>query len=133
MTGWPGGHASEASLLAVRSGLAEPLADLRAQTRHECPGRTAAIIDARIGQMITGQGGLEPFGELTDAEQAVVAVAEQFLLDAHGVDDALMARLTASYTPAETIAIMFQLAFADGFTKLRRVMGLPSDHQGGDD
>ena len=36
-----------------------------------------------------------------------------------------MARLGEHYSPAEVVAIMFRLAFADGFTKLRRVLDLP--------
>jgi len=125
MSSWLGAHTSEADLLAVRTGLAEPLAQLRADTGRECPGRTATIIEARMAQMIAGEGGLEPFGELDPGEQVVVALAEQFMLDAHGVDGAQMARLGEHFSPAEQIAIMFQLAFTDGFTKLRRVMGLP--------
>ena len=125
MTSWLGGHASEADLLAVRTGLAEPLAQLRDRAGRECPGRTAAIIEVRMAQMIAGEGDLVRFGVLDDGEQTVLALAEQFLLDAHGVDGSLMTRLGRHYSPAEQIAIMFQLAFTDGFTKLRRVMALP--------
>jgi hypothetical protein len=126
MTSWLGGHDDEATLLAVRTGLADQLAQLRGDTAQECPGRTAALVEARIGQMITGEGSMAGFGPLDDAEETVVAVAEQFALDVHGIDDALMARLGEHYTPAEQVAIMFRMAFADGFTKLRRVLDVPS-------
>lgn len=126
MTSWLGGHDDEATLLAVRTGLADQLAQLRGDTAQECPGRSAALIEARIGQMITGEGSMATFGPLDAAEETVVAVAEQFALDVHGIDDALMARLGEHYTPAEQIAIMFRMAFADGFTKLRRVLDVPS-------
>lgn len=126
MTSWLGGHDDEATLLAVRTGLADQLAQLRGDTAQECPGRTAALVEARIGQMITGDGSMAGFGPLDDAEETVVAVAEQFALDVHGIDDALMARLGEHYTPAEQVAIMFRMAFADGFTKLRRVLDVPS-------
>jgi alkylhydroperoxidase family enzyme len=120
----------------VRVGLAEHLAGLRAETHRECPGRVASLIDARIGQMITGSGSLDAFGHLSPAEQAVLAVAEQFAIDVHGVDDASMARLGEHYSASECVAIMFQMAFADGFTKLRRVLALepqpPNVTEGGD-
>jgi len=126
MTSWLGGHDDEATLLAVRTGLADQLAQLRGDTAQECPGRSAALIEARIGQMITGEGSMASFGPLDAAEETVVAVAEQFALDVHGIDDALMARLGEHYTPAEQVAIMFRMAFADGFTKLRRVLDVPA-------
>ncbi len=130
MTSWLGGHDDEATLLAVRTGLADQLAQLRGNTAQECPGRTAALVEARIGQMITGDGSMATFGPLDAAEEAVVAVAEQFALDVHGVDDALVARLGEYYTSAEQVAIMFRMAFADGFTKLRRVLDVPASTTG---
>ncbi len=126
MSSWLGGHADEASLLAVRTGLSDQLALLRSDAAKECPGRTAALIEARIGQIITGIGDLDQFAPLDAAESAVVAVAEQFALDAHGIDEQLIARLGHHYTPTEQVAIMFRMAFADGFTKLRRVLDVPS-------
>jgi alkylhydroperoxidase family enzyme len=131
MTGWLGGYADEASLVSVRAGLAEQLAQLRTGVADACPGRTAHLIEARIEQMITGRGTFEAFGPLDEGEQAVVAVAEQFLLDAHGVDDASMQRLGEHFSHAEIVAIMFRMAFADGFGKLRRVLDLspgPLEH-----
>jgi hypothetical protein len=110
----------------VRAGLADQLAQLRSDTADECPGRTAALIDARIGQLIIGSGSLHGFAPLGVAEETVVAIAEQFALDVHGIDDALMARLGEHFTSAEQVAIMFHMAFADGFTKLRRVLDLPA-------
>ncbi len=127
MSSWLGGHTSEDELLAVRTGLADQLAQLRADTAGECPGRTAALIEARIGQMITGSGMLDGFAPLDAAEETVIAVAEQFALDVHGIDDALMARLGEHFTSTEQVAIMFRMAFADGFTKLRRVLDLPAN------
>jgi hypothetical protein len=126
VTSWLGGHADEATLLAVRTGLAGQLSHLRSDTRAECPGRTADLIEARIGQMVSGQGSIASFGPLDAAEQTVVDVAEQFALDVHGIDDSSIARLGEHYTPAEQVAIMFRMAFADGFAKLRRVLDLPA-------
>lgn len=124
MTSWLASATDEAELLARLPVLAPKLAALRADAAAECPGRTAAIILARATQLVTGSGSMADLGALDDGEQLVVALTEQFLLDVHGVDDALVARLGDHYTPSEQIAIMFQLAFADGFTKFRRIFGV---------
>ncbi len=121
MSSWLGGAVSEGELLSRLPVLSGPLASLRADAAAACPGRTAPIIAARVQQLVTGEGSLDAFGELDEAEQVVVELAEQFLLDVHGISDALVARLGLHYTPAEQIALMFQLAFADGFTKFRQV------------
>jgi hypothetical protein len=121
VTSWLGAAASEDELLARLPGLSPQLSSLRDDVARECPGRTAAIIAARAQQIITGTGSLDRFGALDAAEQAVVDLAEQFLVDVHGIGDALMARLGQHYSPGEQIAIMFQLALADGFTRFGRV------------
>jgi hypothetical protein len=114
-------------LLANRPQLAEMVRDLRGKADAGAPGRTAALVSERVRQMVTGRGSMESFGRLDPAEQAVVDVTEQFLIDAHGVDDSLMARLGEHYTPAEQVAIMFHLALADGFTKFQHVFGADDD------
>jgi hypothetical protein len=124
MTSWLAAAGAEADLIARLPVLAPKLTALRADAAAECPGRTAAIIQARAGQLVTGAGSMDDFGALDAGEQTVVALTEQFLLDVHGIDDALVARLGEHYTPAEQIAIFFQLAFADGFTKFRRIFGV---------
>ena len=53
--------------------------------------------------------------------QAVLAVTEQFLLDAHAIDDSMIGALSQHYAPADLVAIMFHLALVDGFTKFNRV------------
>jgi benzoate membrane transport protein len=60
--------------------------------------------------------------------ELVVAIAEQFLLDAHGIDDSMVAALGAHFTPAEQVAIMFHLALADGFTKFDRIFSTGESH-----
>jgi alkylhydroperoxidase family enzyme len=124
MTSWLAQAGDEAALIDRLPVLAPKLASLRADAAAECPGRTAALIQARATQLIAGTGDLDGFGALDAGELTVVALTEQFLIDAHGIDDALVARLGEHYTPAEQIAIMFQLAFADGFTKFRRIFGV---------
>jgi hypothetical protein len=112
------------ALLAPTGAMAERL---RSDARDACPGRTAAIITARVEGLITGSGSLAAFAPLTDAEEALVAVVEQFVIDPHGMDDATFGRLGRSYETADQVAMLFHLALADGFTKLSTVLADPSD------
>jgi hypothetical protein len=100
---------------------------LRSLAASLAPGRTGDLIAARVQQMIDGT----PAAEVpnTDAEHAVVAMAEQFLLDAHGIDDSMIDGLRRWYTDPEVVAIMFHLALVDGFTKFGRVFA--GDSSGG--
>jgi hypothetical protein len=123
---WLRDRASALQLLATRPDLARQLRVLRDDASNGAPGRTAGLITARAQQIVTGSGSLGSFGALTDAEQVVVDVTEQFLIDAHGIDDSLIARLSGHYNPAEQVAIMFHLALADGFTKFNRVFDVPA-------
>ncbi len=56
----------------------------------------------------------------TDTERALLTVAEQFVVDAHGVDDAAMAAVVAAIGPAETVAFVTGLGLFDGQSRLRR-------------
>lgn len=53
------------------------------------------------------------------AERAALAVAEQFVIDAHGVTDDQMAQLERELGSAGVVALCGALAIFDGFTKLR--------------
>ena len=103
------------------STLAAEAARFRADARSRVPGRLADLIDARVTRLL----GVDPEAclpdDLTEAERVVVDVAEQFLVDVHGLTDAAFARLSDHYTAAEQVAIVFHLALADGFTKLDAV------------
>ena len=57
-------------------------------------------------------------GPFSDAEKAALAYAEQLTLDAHGVDDALFARLRAHYDEGEIVEIS---AMAGLFNYFNRV------------
>lgn len=92
---------------------------LRSLAASLAPGRTGHLITARVQQMIDGTpAAMVPS---TEAEHAVVAVAEQFLLDAHGIDDAMIDGLRRWYSDPEVVAIMFHLGLVDGFAKFARV------------
>jgi alkylhydroperoxidase family enzyme len=60
-----------------------------------------------------------PDGTRTDAEQAAIDFAEQFVIDPHGVDDVMRARLGEHFSPAEVVALTEALAVFDGFTRFR--------------
>ena len=113
------GAASPDELLSDASTVGPAVQQLRALASAATPGRTGELIAARVAQMIDGTPtAVVPH---TDAERAVVAVAEQFLLDAHGIDDAMIAELRRCYADDEVVAIMFHLALVDGFAKFGRV------------
>ncbi len=118
---WLADAHSVGELLQLRGELGEQVAGLRAEAAAVAPGRTAELISARAAQMIAGAGSLEPFGELSPAEQVVVEVTDRFLFDAHAIDDTLFARLGEHYTPAEQVGLLFHLALTDGFTRMARV------------
>lgn len=124
---WLAGRSSLSDVLRLRAPLGQQVDELRADAAATAPGRTAALISARVNQLVAGTGSIEPFGALTPAEQAVVDVTDQFLLDAHGIDDAMMGALAAHYTPSEQVGLLFHLALADGFTKFTKVFGLAED------
>jgi hypothetical protein len=118
-----------ADLLALRANLGPRAQSLCAEAAQAAPGRAAALVSARVDQMVWGHGSLAGFGALSPAEQVVVALTEQFLLDAHGIDDSLMREFGTHYDHAEQMAILFHLALADGFTKFARVFDTPGPVQ----
>lgn len=124
---WLPGRATMSDLFAARPSLSTMLGSLRGGAERGAPGRTAALVTARVEQIVNGTGSLEGFGRLSDAETAVLAVTEQFLLDAHAIDDSLIAALGDHYSAADQVAIMFHLALADGFTKFNRVFDAQPD------
>lgn len=117
---WLAGRPDDA-VMSARADLADRIDDMRREAAIATPGRTGELVSRRAQQMITGVGSSSDLEPLTDGERVVVALAEQFLLDAHGIDDGMVAALAGHYTPAEQVAIMFHLALADGFTKFDRI------------
>lgn len=117
---WLSGRQDD-DVMTARADLAGQIDDMRRDAARATPGRTGELISARAQQMISGVGTSSDLEPLTDAERVVIALTEQFLLDAHGIDDGMVAALAGHYTPAEQVAIMFHLALADGFTKFDRI------------
>lgn len=107
--------------MLMRTELLDQAARLRRDAVEAAPGRVADVIDAQVGaQLELPDAPAMPDG-LTEAEEVVVDLTEQFLVDVHAISDARFARLGDHYSPGEQIAIMFHLAFADGFAKLSKV------------
>lgn len=116
------GHASPDDLLSAQPAVGAAVQQLRQLAAATTPGRTGELIAARVAQIV--DGAVPAVVPTTDAEHAVVAVAEQFLVDVHGIDDAMIAALGTWYSDAEVVAIMFHLALVDGFTKFGRMFSV---------
>jgi alkylhydroperoxidase family enzyme len=55
----------------------------------------------------------------TAAQRAALGYAEQFVLDPHGVDDAMRAELHEHFSGGEAVALTEALALLDGFTRIQ--------------
>ncbi len=95
---------------------------LAASARDRLPVGLADAIERRIGDVVAGTRAAPPAG-VSDAELLVVDLAEQFAIDAHGIDDAQVERVREHYRDDEVVAIMFHFALSDGLAKLRAVNG----------
>lgn len=102
------------------STLADQAAGFRADARDRVPGRLAELIEDRVARLL-GVGDRRLPDDLTEAEQVVIDLTEQFLVDVHGITDPGFARLSEHYAAEEQVAIVFHLALVDGFTKLAAV------------
>lgn len=107
------------SVTSLQETLHPKLAVLEQRVADACPGRTGAIIDGAVRGVL----GL-PHDHVTqlDATESVVHdVAEQFVLDVHGVTDQQFARLKDHFAEPEIVAMLFRMALADGLGKLEKV------------
>ena len=82
-----------------------------------------AVLDMcrlRVAQLLrcASEGVRDP-NELDDAQQSALAFAEQFVIDPHGVDDAMRDRLREHYSSSEIVALTEATAIFDGFTRFR--------------
>ncbi|BAN03745.1 carboxymuconolactone decarboxylase family protein [Ilumatobacter coccineus] len=99
--------------------LLEQADELRRDAAGRTPGRLAELIDTRVAQLVgTAAAGVRLPDDVSPAEQCVIDIVEQFLVDVHGITDRQFARLSDHYAHDEQVAIMFHLALADGFAKL---------------
>ncbi len=86
----------------------------------ELAARTRPAVDAGLTEEMVDRLAEWPTAEcFSDSQRAGLAFAEQFVLDPHGVDDALRARLREHLSSSETVALTEALALFDGFTRFR--------------
>ena|SRR5579862_1423990 len=64
---------------------------------------------------------------ITDAQRAVLAFAEQYVLDAHGVTDAEAAALHVHFSPAQLATLTTALAVFDALARVRTVLSVEAD------
>jgi len=104
---------------SLQNGLAPLLDSLQQRVAAACPGRTGEIID----NAVRGALGLSTItiNRLDDGESVVHAVAEQFVIDVHGVTDEQFAGLKKHYAEPEIVSLLVRMALADGLGKLEKV------------
>lgn len=105
----------------ARPTLVEAAAAFRDRSAGAVPGRLAALLADRVARLHGDPDAPLPPADLTDAERVVLDVAEQFVVDVHGLTDPAFARLRDHLGDDEIVAIMFHLACLDGFGKLDSV------------
>ena len=86
----------------------------------EVATRTRPAITAGLTEEMLARLHEWPTAEcFSDSHRAALGYAEQFVLDPHGVDDAMRARLREHLSSSETVALTEALALFDGFTRFR--------------
>lgn len=111
---------STTDVAALQPHLQPYLATLVDEVDIKCPGRTADLIDAVIRATLR-VGTTHVPSDLSAAEAEVAAIAEQFVIDVHGVSDEQFARLKNHYQEPEIVAMLFRMALSDGLAKLEKV------------
>lgn len=101
----------------VRLAVAGALGDDEGRAARTPAAVSAGFDEAKAAALDRWRGEPERF---TAVERALLAVAEQFVLDAHGVDDAAMAAVVEAIGPAPTVAFVTGLGLFDGQSRLRR-------------
>ena len=128
---WIRGGEACGDVVSLQPHLNPFITHLKGQASALSPGRTAELISTRIAQLLDIPSGETPLGEavrnwyssgeLTAAEKVVLDIAEQFVVDVHGVTDESFARLREHYGTPDILAMLFQMALCDGFTKFNKV------------
>jgi alkylhydroperoxidase family enzyme len=138
MSSWVPGAASDRleDLLALRGDLAALIREAESSASAAVPGRLRTLCRIRAAQLAGDDALLQDEDvelvravrswtndtSLTEGERAVLAVCEQFVIDAHGLSDADIAGLQQFLSAEEVVGLFANLALIDGFTKFHRVM-----------
>ncbi|MEM9747161.1 MAG: hypothetical protein AAF945_10760 [Actinomycetota bacterium] len=116
--------------LFVDTDLLRRAGDLRASAVAALDPGVADAVERRIRELVgvpVRDGVAEPVVAepvvADDALAVVLDVAEQFVLDVHGITDERFARLSDHFDHAQVVALMFHMALVDGFAKLEQSSG----------
>jgi len=88
--------------------------------RRSAPAVAAGLTEEKIAALDDWRVS----GAFSDLERAALRVAETFVLDPHGMSDADVGAVSARLGPAGTVALVEALAFFDGFTRFRLILGV---------
>lgn len=86
--------------------------------------RTPEAMEAGLTeQLINSVGGWPQEPAFSDAQKAALAVAEQFVIDVHGVSDEDFRRLREHFDSAACVAFAVAFGIFDGASRLRIALG----------
>lgn len=121
------GPTSMGKALALRPDLAEPLDDLRAALRHgpiapELLDACEALIRRRVGVTVTTPVPDVGSKDLDMRTRLVLMLAEQFVLDPHGIDPELRDSLLDHCTLPELATLVQAFAVFDALARMEAVL-----------
>jgi len=116
--------------LALRPDLAEPLADLLATLRAgpvapELLDSCDALIRQRIGVPVHGAVPDVGAGDVDDRTRAILVMAEQFVVDPHGIDAAMRDAVLDHCSLAELSTFVQAFAVFDALARMEAVLIQP--------
>lgn len=120
---WLAADASFDELVSLRPGLSEDLAafDALLWSGRDVGVPLLELVRQRIAQLLGAAGPAPPAA--TPAEQACLALAEQVVLDPHGVTDELVDAVRSILGDAGTAALAIAVAVFEGRTRAALVLG----------
>ena len=85
--------------------------------------RTPAAVAAGLHEALVGALSAWPTDpRFTPSDRAALAVAEQFVMDCHGITDAQVAELRDALGDERTVGFLIALALFDGFSRAATVL-----------
>lgn len=115
---WNGGHLPPGVLELARVRVGWLLRTDRLQALRLGPIPDG--FDATVAILSTGS-----LGDLPPDLRTVVTATDQFVMDAHGVDDALVADLASAFGESGVAALVVGLGLAESLERLAMVLDLP--------
>lgn len=117
--------------LALRPDLEGPLDDLRTTIRNgpvepELLDACDALIRHRLGVPVKGPIPDTGAADLDDRQRAVLVLAEQFVIDPHGIDSAMRDALLDHCSLAELATLVQACAVFDALARMEAVLSRPA-------